>query len=315
MVPDVNQSRPGGGPTDNVVQPFQVEASSLRGRMVRLGDTLNEILDRHDYPEIVARLLGETVTMAALMASALKYDGVFTLQVKGSGPISYLVADMTSAGDVRAYANVAGDVPGDLRPSDGGAPLGDLLGQGHLAFTVDQGQHTQRYQGIVELRGDTLSDCLRHYFRQSEQVDAGIKLAIGRDGQGRWRAGGLMMQRLPDGQKQVPRSDREDDWRRAMILMDSATDAELLSPELEPNGLLFRLFHEDGVRVYTPQSLRDGCRCSRERVVRVLHALSQDDMGDLKADDGKVHVTCEFCTTDYVFDDSQLAEIMAAGRA
>lgn len=298
-----------GAGTDDSVLPFQIDSSGLRGRAARLGAALDAILGRHDYPEPVARLLGETVTLAALLASALKYDGVFTLQTKGEGPVSLMVADVTSDGDIRGYARFdAGRLPQDATPA-----FRDLLGAGHLAFTVDQGEHTERYQGIVELTGDTLAECVTHYFRQSEQINAGLKLAVGRSDAG-WRAGGLMLQRLPDQEKIIPASDREDDWRRAMILMDSATDAELLDPALAPSRLLYRLFHEDGVRVFDPQPMRDQCRCSRDKVTGALAAIPRAELETLKID-GRVEVNCEFCNMTYRFDDADLDRLKEEARA
>src|SRR5579875_27274 len=207
------------GVPDDLVQPFQIEPFALRGRLVRLGAAIDSILTRHAYPPPVAQLLGEAIALAVALAGALKYDGVFTLQTKGDGPIHLMVADVTSAGAVRGYAQydeaklakaMAGGEPGHSVPR--------LLGAGYLAFTVDQGEHTDRYQGIVELQGATLAECAHHYFRQSEQVQTGIKLAVGHDGE-RWRAGGVMLQRLPTegGAASAAESDAQDDgWRRAM---------------------------------------------------------------------------------------------------
>ena len=238
---------------DDLVQPFQIEATHLRGRMVRLGPALDEILARHAYPDVVAKFLGETMTLAVLLSSMLKYEGIFTLQTKGDGPIKLMVADVTSVGDVRAYAQFDEE---ELRKAGDDvdiAPAPALLGKGHIAFTVDQGQHTDRYQGIVELYGKTLADCVQHYFRQSEQIDTGLTVAVDRNDQGHWRAGGIMLQRLPEQQPGIApqlSSDAEDGWRRAMVLMASTTADELLAPDLRANDLLFRLFHEDGVRVW-----------------------------------------------------------------
>ena len=201
-----------------------------------------------------------------------------------------------------------------LAGADAGAeaPVPALLGTGYLAFTVDQGEHTERYQGIVELNGDTLSDCVQHYFRQSEQLDTGIKVAVGRAGTGSdglRRGGALMLQRLPEDQiQQVLGSDVADDWRRAMVLIGTCTDAELLDPALPPNDLLFRLFHEDGVRVYTPTELRATCRCSRNRVATVLRSLPREEISELKVN-GRVEVKCEFCNSTYTFDDAQLENV------
>ncbi|QQP88629.1 Hsp33 family molecular chaperone [Skermanella sp. TT6] len=297
--------------TDDIVQPFQIDASHLRGRLVKVGPMLDEVLSKHAYPEPVAHLLGETITLAITLAGALKYEGIFTLQTKGDGPISLMVADVTSTGDVRGYAQFDAE---RLAGADAGAtaPVPALLGTGYLAFTVDQGEHTERYQGIVELNGDTLSDCVQHYFRQSEQLDTGIKVAVGHAGTDSdriWRGGALMLQRLPEDQiQQVLGSDVADDWRRAMVLIGTCTDAELLDPGLPPNDLLFRLFHEDGVRVYTPTELRATCRCSRDRVATVLRSLPREEISELKVN-GRVEVTCEFCNSTYTFDDAQLENV------
>ncbi|WP_207480395.1 Hsp33 family molecular chaperone HslO [Arenibaculum pallidiluteum] len=291
---------------DDIVQPFQIDASHLRGRMVRLGGALDEILTKHAYPGPVAQLLGETITLAATLAGMLKYQGVFTLQTKGDGPIRLMVADVTSTGDLRGYAQF----DAERLPEATAAPVPDLLGKGYLAFTVDQGEHTERYQGIVELSGATLTDSVQHYFRQSEQLETGIRVAVEKRGEG-WRGGALMLQRLPgEGGTVQPGSDVEDDWRRAMVLMSTAEGGELTDPGLGANDLLYRLFHEDGVRVWPPTALRQACRCSRERVATVLASLPREEVETLKVE-GKVSATCEFCNSTYDFDDADLAAIYA----
>ncbi len=293
---------------DDVVQPFLIEASQLRGRLVRLGDVVDTIIRRHAHPAPVAELLAETIVVANILASGLKYDGVFTLQTKGDGPVPTMVVDVTSDGDVRGYAKVVED----RLPADARATVPAMLGHGHLAFTVDQGDHTQRYQGLVALEGETVSECIQHYMRQSDQLDAGLKVAVGqRDGA--WRASGLMVQRLPDDSpsRSALSSDTEDDWRRAMILIGSATDGELLDPGLTPHTLLYRLFHEDGVRVYRPRAVRAKCRCSRERVSRVLASLPRAEVLELREPDGTVAVVCEFCTSAYRFTDDDLRALVS----
>lgn len=286
----------------DLVQSFQVEASGLRGRLVRLGPVVDEIIGRHGYPEPVAALLAEALVLAATLASALKFDGVFTLQTRGDGPVSMLVADYRTPGTLRGYAQVDLDkleaalAPGEQRL--GSVPK--LIGAGHLAFTVDQGEHTERYQGIVELTGATLAECAHRYFQQSEQIGAGIRIAAGRV-DGRWRAGGLMLQRLPSDNPNLPPDEAvEDAWRRAVIMMSSARDDELLAPDLEPNALLFRLFHEDGVRVWDPLPVTFGCRCSAERVQGVLRSFTVDEIREMSVD-GLISATCEFCSTRYEF--------------
>ncbi|MGK9233887.1 Hsp33 family molecular chaperone HslO [Inquilinus limosus] len=294
---------------DDLVLPFQIEASGLRGRLVRFGPLLDDILGRHAYPEPVAHLLAETVVLTALLASALKYDGVFTLQVKGDGPVRLVVADVTTDGAVRANAMFD-----EARLTGTATTVPALLGKGYLAFTVDQGGNTERYQGIVELSGETLWECAQHYFRQSEQLQAGLRSAVRHSvsghGETGWRGGGIMLQRLPDPEKQVP-TDREDDWRRAMVLLGSATDAELTEPALSGEALLYRLYNEDGVRVFPTQPMRFACRCSRERVASMLKSMPKAEIESL-AVDGRVEVACEFCNTRYDFDREQLAALYAA---
>ncbi|GLR80094.1 Hsp33 family molecular chaperone [Azospirillum oryzae] len=302
--------------TDDFVLPFQIEASRLRGRIVKLGPAIDEILTRHDYPPTVARFLAETATLAVLLASMLKYEGIFTLQTKGDGPIRLMVADVTSVGDVRAYAQFDPEALAKAERDVDIAPAAALLGKGYIAFTVDQGQDTDRYQGIVELYGKTLTDCVQHYFRQSEQIDTGLTVSVDRevkpDGTpGQWRTGGVMIQRLPQEQGLVA-SDKEDDWRRAMVLMASVTGDELLSTDLAASDLLYRLFHEDGVRIYDGHALRFGCRCSRERVETMLRSLPREEVQELKIDDGRVEVTCQFCSTDYHFTDADLDRVYGA---
>src|SRR5215469_3983507 len=297
---------------DDIVQPFQVDPFRLRGRLVRLGPALDRILTQHDYPAPVATLLGEAIALAISLSGALKYDGVFTLQTKGDGPIRLLVADVTTSGAVRGYAQFDTAKLSQLDP-DAGMSVPRLLGAGYLALTVDQGEHTERYQGIVALEGATLAECVHHYFRQSEQVEAGIKVAVGQrlgaDGRLQWRAGTLMIERLPkDGSVVTAREAEDEGWRRAMVLMATSTSDELLDADLAPETLLFRLFHEDGVRAYPPHALTAQCRCSRERVERMLTALPPRDLVELTVD-GKLVVTCEFCNTAYSFDEEAVAAL------
>jgi molecular chaperone Hsp33 len=284
----------------------------LRGRLVRLGPTLDSIVKRHDYPPAVGTVLGEAIALAVALSSTLKYDGVFTLQTKGDGPIRLLVADVTTGGAVRGYAQYDPAKLAEVAASGGAASVPRLLGAGYLAFTVDQGEDTERYQGIVALEGATLAECVHHYFRQSEQIAAGIKVAVDRDAEGAWRGGCLLIQKLPDGERSEflgTREELEDGWRRALILMGSATSQELTDPELAPEDLLFRLFHEDGVRVFRTHAVRAECRCSRERIDRVLRSLPFEERQDLGEADGSMTVTCQFCNASYRFERADVAAI------
>ncbi|MBV8776806.1 MAG: Hsp33 family molecular chaperone [Alphaproteobacteria bacterium] len=300
--------------TDDLIQPFQLDPLALRGRLVRLGATVDRILAQHDYPEPVATLLGEAITLAVLLAGALKYDGVFTLQTKGDGPVRLLVADVKTDGAVRGYAQYDAERLGEIVPGSGpgggNAPVPDLLGTGYIAFTVDQGDDTERYQGIVEISGATLAECAQHYFRQSEQIQAGLKLAVARAGDaGEWRAGGLMLQRVPpEGGRARIADDVEDVWRRAMVLMSSATPHELVAPDLPPRRLLWRLFHDEGVRVYHTHAVEARCRCSRERIAGILRAFPAGDLDEMR-EEPVTTVTCEFCNTRYEFTADDLARL------
>ena len=300
---------------DDLVQPFRIDPFALRGRLVRLGPAIDRILSQHDYPEPVAAMLGEAITLAVVLAGALKYDGVFTLQTKGDGPIPLIVADVLTDGAVRGYAQYNQQKLDAVAAPTGATALSvpRLLGAGYIAFTVDQGEETDRYQGIVELAGATLADCAQHYFRQSEQIQAGIKLAVGRTGPCRaWRAGGLMLQRVPpEGGYGVIADDVEDGWRRTMVLMSSATAGELIDPDLAPHRLLLRLFHEDGVRVYDTHPLEARCRCSRERIETILRAFPADELDDMQKE-RVTTVTCEFCSRRYTFDADEISRLAPA---
>ena len=300
---------PGGRQADDIVQPFQIEGPGLRGRLVRLGPAVDTVLKRHDYAPPVAALLAETLALAVALAAALKYEGIFTLQIKGDGPVSMIVADVASDGALRGYAEVRADLPPE--PDILAAPVPRLVGTGHLAFTVDQGEHTERYQGIVELAGTSLTDCVHHYFRQSEQFGAAMRLSAGRNSAGLWRAGAMMLQRLPDHEPIIAREERDEAWHRAVILMDSVTGEELLDRELAPADLLFRLFHEDGVRVFNQQKLAFGCRCSRNRAARILGSLPRSEIESLFVD-GRITVTCQFCNTTEAFDADEIAALYDA---
>ncbi len=294
---------------DDIVLPFQIEAPGLRGRLVRLGDAVDTILKRHDYPPPVAALLAEALALSATLSAALKYDGIFTLQLKGDGPVPMLVTDVTTAGAIRGYAEVSGELPDDLAIA--AAPVRSLVGKGYLAFTVDQGEHTERYQGIVELTGDSLTECIDHYFRQSEQFSAAMQVTAGQNDAGQWRAGAMMLQRLPDQEAIVALEERDEAWRRSVILMSSVTAAELLDPALSPADLLFRLFHEDGVRVYEQQPISFGCRCSHERAARILASLPRREVKELIVE-GEVTVTCQFCSETQHFDEGEIAGLYDA---
>ncbi|MBF0247946.1 MAG: Hsp33 family molecular chaperone HslO [Alphaproteobacteria bacterium] len=303
-----------GAPRSDIdfAQTFQIEGQDVRGRLVRLGPALDQVLTAHGYPDVVSNMLAETLVLAATLASALKYEGIFTLQTQSDGPISLLVADVTSDGALRGYARFDADRVAEAETRNG-APVPRLLGQGHLAFTVDQGADMDRYQGVTELDGATLAECAHHYFRNSEQLDTAIYIAA-RTRRARGEksvAGALMVQRMPHG-KSVDPTDAEDAWRRAVAILASLTDDELLDSGLDHDQLLFRLYHEDGVRAHAAQALFHRCRCSRDKVANTLKSFPRAEIID---QDGHVGVVCEFCKSAYAFAPDELDRLFGATDA
>ena len=306
-----------GPPFGNLVQPFQIETLGVRGRMVRLGAELDALLAPHTYPAPVAGLLSETLALAAALASGLKFDGTFILQTRSNGPVGLMVADVTSGGELRGYARF--DRPRvEEAAGEAGGPVPRLLGAGHMAFTVDQGPDTERYQGITEIVGATLTDCAQNYFLRSEQLDTAVSVAAdpaAADAPGGTRASAFVIQRLPERTPDEAPADgapeAEEPWRRAVILMSSLTQGEMLDAALSPSDVLYRLYHREGVRVFRPRPLRRGCRCSRDRVSATLRAFPRSEIEAMKVD-GRVVTTCEFCKAEYVFDGADLDGLYAS---
>jgi len=297
---------------DNVIQPFRLEKTAIRGRVVRLGSVLKEIVGKHDYPPPVSRLLSEALTICLLLSSMLKYEGIFSLQVKGDGPINTIMADVTSQGHVRGYANYDADaikVAAKRMIDKEEANFFPLLGKGYMAFTVDHaGEKDHRYQGIVELSGDNLIDCIQGYFNQSEQIETFVKMAIHpQDFQ--CRSGGIMIQRMPE-EPEMLEEDADEHWNRTKILLETCSEDELLSPNLHSADILYRLFHEEGVRVYSPTPVRHVCRCSRDKVENILKTLSLEELNEHKEEEGSLVMRCELCGEEYKFNKDELDEAL-----
>lgn len=317
---DYGLDRPESG--DDVVVPFTLDSLDCRGRIVRLGDAIDAILTRHNYPAPVARLLGEAVVLAALIGSSLKFDGRFILQTQTDGPVNLIVVDLDAPDGLRGYARFDADAVmqsiqrGETRP-------GQLLGKGHLAMTVDQGTHMDRYQGIVALEGGSLEDVAHTYFQQSEQIPTLVRLAVAeitRKGDTRpsWRAGGALVQYIPphgehvmpdlpgDGDFDNPETAdpsfvESDKWTETKALVTTLGDDELADPDLSAERLLFRLYHERGVRVFEPMDLEERCTCSAERIEAMLRDnFSAEERAEMVVD-GEIEVVCEFCSSDYHF--------------
>jgi molecular chaperone Hsp33 len=262
-------------------------------------------------------LLGEAIVLTTLLGSSLKFDGRFILQTQTDGPVSFMIVDFQAPDRLRAYARF------DARRLTPGLDSGALLGHGHLAMTIDQGPDMSRYQGLVALEGGSLEDAAHEYFLRSEQIPTRVRLAVGEEWRGggegpkhRWRAGGMLLQFLPKAPERARQPDlhpgdapegvvthevaEDDAWIEGQSLIATVEDVELIDPDLSGERLLYRLFHERGVRVFPPLPLRAQCSCSRDAVTAMLQSFAAKDRAEM-VKDGKVVVTCEFCSSVYEF--------------
>src|SRR3982075_344254 len=308
---------PSAVPVDDAVLPFEVDALDLRGRLTRLGPALDDVLAKHDYPAAVAKLLGEAIVLTTLLGSSLKFDGRFILQTQTDGPVSFMIVDFQAPDRLRAYVRF------DAGRLKEGQDSGALLGRGHLAMTIDQGPDMSRYQGLVALEGGTLEDAAHEYFLRSEQIPTRVRLAVGEEWRGgekgpkqRCRAGGMLLHFPPRARGGARQADlhpgdapegtathtvaEDDAWIEGQSLISTVEDVELIDPDLSGERLLYRLFHERGVRVFAPLPLRAQCSCSRDAVSSMLKNFTPKDRADM-VKDGKVVVTCEFCSSVYEF--------------
>ena len=318
---------------DDTILPFAVKALDLRGRIVRLGAAVDTILGSHDYPPPVAKLLGEAIVLGIMLGSALKFDGRFILQTQSDGPVRMLVVDFTSPGKVRACARFDAERVAQAIAAAAAAP-GQLLGRGHLAMTIDQGPEMSRYQGLVPLEGGDLEQAAHEYFARSEQIPTRVRLAVaeefraGANGARRhWRAGGILLQFLPASVERARQADlhpgdappgtaphvlpEDEAWVEGRSLVATVDDIELIDPALSSERLAYRLFHERGVRVFRAAPVNAQCSCSRDGVENMLKSFSQDDRNDM-VEDGRITVTCEFCSSTYVFAPDEVATPGAA---
>src|SRR3984957_15859985 len=300
---------PSAVPVDDAALPFEVGSLDLRGRLTRLGPALDDILTKHDYPAPVGKLLGEAIVLTTLLGSSLKFDGRFILQTQTDGPVSFMIVDYRGAARRRPYARSEGS------RLEAGQDSGALLGKGHLAMTIDQGADMSRYQGLVALEGGNLEDAAHEYFLRSEQIPTRVRLVVGEEWRGggegpkhRWRAGGMLLQFLPKAPERARQADlhpgdapegvvahtiaEDDAWIEGQSLISTVEDVELIDPDLSGERLLYRLFHERGVRVFPSLPLRAQCSCSREAVTSMLKNFTPKDRADM-VKDGKVLVTCE----------------------
>lgn len=290
-------------PATDSVLGFTVPGRSARGRVVRLGATLDTILKAHAYPEPLGRLLAEALVLTALVGSTLRADeGQMTMQAQAKGgPVDLLVCDYRG-GELRGYLRFDPSRIDEVGPQ---ASLPTIFGEGYLAITLDQTATQERYQGIVPLEGDTLSHAVENYFDGSEQIPTLLRVGVARDPEGHWRAGGLLVQHLPAGEVGGPRLHVErahPDWEHVVALAGTTSEAELVDETLPLDALLWRLFHEEEARVTDPVGLTRGCRCSADYIKGVLSRFSEPELAEMREADGKVKVDCAFCAIVFQID-------------
>src|SRR5579863_4902534 len=282
------------------VLPFDIARCGVRGRLVRLDASSARALSAHALPEAAARVTGEVVALGALLGTALKLDGRLTIQTKGDGPLDLVTADYYGADEnrhrgVRGYARLDAERFAALQAQD----FDKLAGKGALAITIEPKRGGQTYQGIVELSHLGIGASAESYFAQSEQLPTVIKLAaaplyVAGDKQPHWRAGGIMLQMTPEAAKRGAES-RFDDWERLSLLLGTVGDLELVDTSLAPETLLWRLFHEEEVRVQPPEPVVFRCDCDAARISQVLKSYAPEDRAGLADPDGLIRARCEFC--------------------
>lgn len=286
---------------------FFIENGVYQGRLIRLHEVVNTILGKHCYPKPVAAVVAESTVLGAMLASQLKYDGLFTLQIQSNGVISLVVVDVTSDGRIRACARYDEE---HLKQSQKLRKTTDeieaaphLLGGGILAFTVDQGKDTELYQGMVELQGKNLTECALRYFKQSEQIDTDIKLFLkAPEGESSsWSVGGIMLQKLPSKGSELSPEEQSETWNEAKVFMESLNENEIFNADLSSEEILTRLFHGNKLQISHSREYTFGCRCSRDKLLQTLQTFSEDDVNAM-VESGKITATCNFCGEKYSFD-------------
>ena len=296
---------------DDVVLPFRTDDPNVKGRLVRLGPCADTILKRHNYPDKVSEILAEAMALTAMLGASLPAGAKLSLQTRTDGPLNFVFIDFDAEGLMRATASFNAAKVAELSKAAGNARA-TLLGTGHMALTIEPGEGLDQTQGIAAIDGGSLTAAAQAYFRQSEQLPTYIRLTVakhivaGANGAvSSWRAGGLMVQHLQQPLESEDSIDA-DEWNNVRVLAATVEDHELLDPALPPDRLLFRLFQEEGVRIFAPKPLAVHCRCSREKVEVFLKSFGRERLADMNDDEGKISVTCEFCNTSYRFEPENL---------
>ncbi len=308
---------------DDTILPFQLDRSGIRGRVVRLSRALDQMLLHHHYPGPVNRLVAETALLTALVGHAIKLRWKLSIQIRGDGPVKLIASDYFAPAEAGEPARIRACADYDAEAL---AALGEsedpyrLVGKGLFAILIDQGAGNLPYQGVTPISGNSLSECAATYFAQSEQLPTRFRLAVSCTAEGdttRWRAGGVMLQKLPEGETRheggtgadglvhpdgILAGEEAEDWHRANILLDTVEEAELLGPEVSPISLLVRLFHEEEPRVFDPQPVTFGCTCSQDKVREVLSRHDRAELEEMAASGGgEITADCRFCGRRYRF--------------
>ena len=284
---------------DDVLHRFLLERAGVRGVLVRLGPSWREVAGRGDYPEVVRTLLGQSLAASAMLTGNIKFDGALSIELKSAGALRLLFAECTDQGRLRGLARWNDPLPEPFVVSD--------LPGAVMAITIGHAERGQRYQGLVDLQQPSLGEALENYFSQSEQLPAKIVLAANGE-----HAVGLMLQRLP-GEGGHSAADDEDGWNRIEHLTATLGEQELLTTS--PEQLLYRLYHEESVRLFEPRPLAFGCSCTRDRVESMLRSLGREEVeAALEARDGEIEVICEFCAQRYTFDRIDAEHLLSASH-
>ncbi|MCA1922274.1 Hsp33 family molecular chaperone HslO [Buttiauxella noackiae] len=271
---------------------YLFENFAVRGELVTVSDTWQQIMQNHDYPAPVKTILGELLVATSLLTATLKFDGDITVQLQGDGPMTLAVINGNNNQQMRGVARFKGDIPAD-------ADLKTLVGNGYLVITITPAQG-ERYQGVVGLEGDTLAACLEDYFLRSEQLPTRLFIRTG-DVEGKPAAGGMLLQVLPAQDAQA------DDFNHLAALTETIKAEELLT--LPANDVLWRLYHEEEVTLYDPQNVEFKCTCSRERCADALRTLPDEEVNSIIAEEGEIDMNCDYCGNHYVFNAMDIAEI------
>jgi molecular chaperone Hsp33 len=277
--------------------PFILNKVGINGRLVNLNNSITEILTKHKYPNSVSRLLGELIIFVSLLGSNLKSQGIVTAELKvNKGLIKLLVADYTHPGEIRGYGNLSQKLP-----IADNASFRELVEEGYLVITLDLGENFERYQGIVEIKGDSLAHSFIEYMNSSQQINTALKLVVAEHKKGtqlKWIASGLLIQKLPQNDQHIITNE---DWEKFAMYVDTISDEEMILLDITAEDLLHRLFHEDGVWIFESTNIIHKCRCSRARMQNILNSISQEEKQSIIVQQGHIEVSCQFCNHKELF--------------